>query len=63
MYADRNISIPFLTQSGRFLARVIGESREMSFCERCSRISDNEEEATKIYNHKSYYWPVSCAAI
>lgn len=60
--ADRNISITFLTQSGRFLARVIGESRGNVILRKTQyRISDNEKEATKIarnfiigkvYNHK-----------
>ncbi|MBW4838351.1 MAG: type I-C CRISPR-associated endonuclease Cas1c [Paenibacillaceae bacterium] len=60
--ADRNISITFLTQSGRFLARVIGESRGNVVLRKTQyRISDHEEEATKIarnfitgkvYNHK-----------
>ncbi|WP_068782728.1 type I-C CRISPR-associated endonuclease Cas1c [Paenibacillus phocaensis] len=60
--ADRNISITFLTQSGRFLARVIGESRGNVVLRKTQyRISENEEEATKIarnfitgkiYNHK-----------
>lgn len=60
--ADRNISITFLTQSGRFLARVIGESRGNVILRKTQyRISDNEEDAAKIarnfitgkiYNHK-----------
>ncbi|MED4956910.1 CRISPR-associated endonuclease Cas1, partial [Paenibacillus macerans] len=46
--ADRNISITFLTQSGRFLARVIGESRGNVILRKTQyRISDHEEEATK----------------
>lgn len=60
--ADRNISITFLTQSGRFLARVIGESQGNVILRKTQyRTSDNEEEAMKIarnfitgkvYNHK-----------
>jgi CRISP-associated protein Cas1 len=60
--ADRNISITFLTQSGRFLARVIGESQGNVVLRKTQyRISENEEEATKIarnfitgkvFNHK-----------
>ncbi len=60
--ADRNISITFLTQNGRFLARVIGESRGNVILRKTQyRISDHEEGSAKIarnfitgkiYNHK-----------
>lgn len=60
--AERNISICFLTKNGRFLARVIGQSRGNVILRKTQyRISDQEEEATKIarnfiigkiFNHK-----------
>lgn len=60
--AERNISISFLTQSGRFLARVIGASKGNVVLRKTQyRISDNKEEALKtarnfiigkIYNDK-----------
>lgn len=60
--ARRNISITFLTQSGRLLARVIGQSRGNVVLRKTQyRISDNEIESTriarnfiigKIYNNK-----------
>lgn len=60
--ADRNISIVFLTQSGRFLARVIGASRgNVTLRKTQYRISDHERDSAfvarnfifgKIYNHK-----------
>lgn len=47
--ADRNISIVFLTMSGRFLARVIGQSRgNVVLRKKQYRISDNENESVKI---------------
>lgn len=60
--ADRNISITFLTQSGRFLARVIGQSRgNVTLRKTQYKISDHESDAVhvarnfiigKIYNQK-----------
>lgn len=60
--ADRNISITFLTQSGRFLARVIGQSRgNVTLRKTQYRLSDHERESAliarnfvfgKVYNHK-----------
>ncbi|WP_449240942.1 type I-C CRISPR-associated endonuclease Cas1c [Desulfoscipio gibsoniae] len=60
--AERNISICFLTQSGRFLARVIGQSRGNVVLRKTQyRISENEKESMqvarnfiigKIYNNK-----------
>lgn len=60
--AERNISITFLTASGRFLARVIGQSRgNVTLRKAQYRISDQERESAliarnfiigKIYNHK-----------
>ncbi|WP_067843779.1 type I-C CRISPR-associated endonuclease Cas1c [Amphibacillus sediminis] len=47
--AERSISIAFLTKSGRFLARVVGESRGNVILRKTQyRISENEEESTKI---------------
>jgi CRISPR-associated protein Cas1 len=47
--ARRNISISFLTQSGRFLARVIGQSRGNVVLRKTQyRISENETESVKI---------------
>ncbi|SDZ39485.1 CRISPR-associated protein, Cas1 family [Evansella caseinilytica] len=60
--AERNISISFLTESGRFLARVVGQSRGNVVLRKTQyRISENEKESTmvarnfiigKIYNSK-----------
>lgn len=60
--AGRNISIVFLTMNGRFLARVIGESRgNVVLRKKQYRISDNEEQSTfiarnfivgKVFNNK-----------
>lgn len=60
--AKRNISLTFLTQSGRFLARVIGESRgNVTLRKKQYRISDDETASSliarnfifgKIYNNK-----------
>ena len=60
--ADRNIAITFLTQSGRFLARVIGQSRgNVTLRKTKYRISDSEPDSAriarnfiigKIYNQK-----------
>jgi CRISPR-associated protein Cas1 len=60
--ARRNISISFLTQNGRFLARVIGQSRGNVVLRKTQyRISENKTESIKIarnfiigkiYNHK-----------
>ncbi|KGA98990.1 CRISPR-associated protein Cas1 [Alkalihalobacillus alcalophilus ATCC 27647 = CGMCC 1.3604] len=60
--ADRNISITFLTMNGRFLARVIGESRgNVTLRKKQYRISDNEMASAhiarnfiigKIFNNK-----------
>ncbi|MFY9378103.1 MAG: type I-C CRISPR-associated endonuclease Cas1c, partial [Peptococcia bacterium] len=47
--AERNISISFLTPSGRLLARVIGPSRGKVVLRKTQyRVSDNEEESIKI---------------
>ncbi|MBR7794650.1 type I-C CRISPR-associated endonuclease Cas1 [Agaribacter marinus] len=60
--AERNISLIFLTMNGRFLARVVGESRgNVTLRKKQYRISDNEKHSTevarnfiigKIYNNK-----------
>lgn len=60
--ADKNISLVFLTMSGRFLARVVGESRgNVVLRKKQYRISDDETQSAKvarnfiigkIYNHK-----------
>lgn len=60
--AERNISIVFLTMSGRFQARVIGESNgNVILRKRQYAISENETESAriarnfitgKVYNHK-----------
>lgn len=60
--AERNIAISFHTQSGRFLARVIGKSNGNVILRKTQyRISDSEEESAKIarnfivgkiFNHK-----------
>lgn len=60
--ADRNIAITFLTQSGRFLARVIGQSRgNVTLRKTQYRISDSDPDSAriarnfiigKIYNQK-----------
>ncbi|MEK4487914.1 type I-C CRISPR-associated endonuclease Cas1c [Psychrobacillus sp. FSL H8-0484] len=47
--ATQNISLTFLSRSGRFLARVIGESRGNVVLRKIQyRISDNEIESAKI---------------
>lgn len=47
--AERNIAITFLTASGRFLARVIGESRgNVVLRKEQYRISDDEGQSTRI---------------
>lgn len=60
--AERNISITFLTMNGRFLARVVGESRGNVILRKTQyRISDNEERSAliarnfilgKVFNNK-----------
>lgn len=60
--ATRNIALTFMTRSGRFLARVIGESRgNVVLRKEQYRISDDEHRSAivaknmilgKIYNHK-----------
>lgn len=60
--ADRNISMVFLTMSGRFLARVTGESRgNVLLRKKQYRVSDNEQLSAKVarnfilgkvFNHK-----------
>jgi CRISPR-associated protein Cas1 len=60
--ADRNIAITYLSSSGRFLARVIGQSNGNVLLRKTQyRVSDNEYESAliarnfifgKIYNHK-----------
>lgn len=47
--AERNISITFLTKNGRFLARVVGESRGNVVLRKTQyRLSENDQESTKI---------------
>lgn len=47
--AKRNISLSFMKQSGRFLARVVGEVRgNVTLRKTQYRLSDNEEESNKI---------------
>jgi CRISPR-associated protein Cas1 len=47
--ADRNISIVFLTMNGRYLARVVGESKGNVVLRKIQyRISDNESQSAKI---------------
>ncbi|MBL4951672.1 type I-C CRISPR-associated endonuclease Cas1 [Neobacillus sp. YIM B02564] len=47
--ADRNISLVFFTMSGRFLARVIGESRgNVVLRKKQYRVSDDEVMSTKV---------------
>jgi len=47
--AERNISIAFLTKNGRFLARVIGQSRgNVVLRKKQYRLSDNESSSAKI---------------
>ncbi|MBP2240980.1 CRISPR-associated protein Cas1 [Cytobacillus eiseniae] len=47
--AERNISLLFLTGSGRFLARVIGQSRgNVTLRKKQYRISDNEKMSAEI---------------
>lgn len=60
--ADRNISLTFLTASGRFLARVIGQSKgNVVLRKKQYRLSEEEEKSAiiarnfiigKIYNNK-----------
>ncbi|GIO27363.1 type I-C CRISPR-associated endonuclease Cas1c [Ornithinibacillus bavariensis] len=60
--AERNISIAFLTKNGRFLARVIGQSRgNVTLRKKQYRLSDDEQASAriarnfifgKIYNNK-----------
>lgn len=60
--AERNISLVFFTRNGRFLARVIGESRGNVHLRKVQyRLSDSEELSTaiaknfiigKVYNNK-----------
>ncbi|TBL80097.1 type I-C CRISPR-associated endonuclease Cas1 [Paenibacillus thalictri] len=60
--AERNISLVFYTQSGRFLARIIGESKgNVVLRKKQYRVSDDEVMSAKlarnfisgkIYNHK-----------
>lgn len=60
--AERNISLVFLTMSGRFLARVIGESKGNVVLRKKQYLLSEDEEASarvarnfilgKIYNHK-----------
>ncbi|ACL75835.1 type I-C CRISPR-associated endonuclease Cas1c [Ruminiclostridium cellulolyticum] len=47
--AKRNISLSFMTQNGKFLARVVGEVRGNVTLRKVQfRLSDNMEESTKI---------------
>lgn len=47
--AERNISIVFLTRTGRFLARVIGKSRgNVLLRKKQYQVSDNENESASI---------------
>lgn len=47
--AEKGISLTFLSQSGRFLARVIGESRgNVLLRKKQYRISDNENDSTEV---------------
>lgn len=60
--ASRNVSLTFMTRTGRFLARVIGEDRgNVVLRKEQYRISDNEERSArvarnmitgKLYNNK-----------
>ena len=60
--AERNISISFLTMNGRFLARVVGESRgNVILRKKQYRISDDEDKSAliarnfilgKVFNNK-----------
>lgn len=60
--ADKNISIAFLTMNGRFLARVVGESRgNVVLRKKQYRVSDSEENSAliarnfivgKVFNNK-----------
>ncbi|OLN22427.1 subtype I-C CRISPR-associated endonuclease Cas1 [Domibacillus antri] len=60
--AERNIAITFMTMNGRFLARVIGQSRgNVVLRKKQYRISDNDQLSAriarnfilgKVYNHK-----------
>lgn len=47
--AKRNISLSFMTQSGKFLSRVVGEVRgNVTLRKTQYRLSDSNEESTKI---------------
>lgn len=47
--AEKNINLTFLSRSGRFLARVIGESKGNVVLRKTQyRLSDSEEESAKI---------------
>lgn len=47
--AERNVALSFLSQSGRFLARVVGESKGNVVLRKTQyRLSDNETESAKI---------------
>lgn len=47
--AKRNVYITFMTQSGKFLARVVGESRgNVTLRKEQYKLSDTENESTKI---------------
>lgn len=60
--ADRNVNLSFLTQSGRFIARVVGKSHgNVTLRKEQYRVSDNQERSClvarnfifgKIYNAK-----------
>ena len=50
--AEKNIALVFLTQNGRFIARVIGESRgNVVLRKEQYRVSDSEEASTAIAKH------------
>ena len=47
--AKKNIALSFMTQSGRFLARVVGENRgNVTLRKAQYRISDSDEQSTRI---------------
>ncbi|GAE28766.1 type I-C CRISPR-associated endonuclease Cas1c [Alkalihalobacillus hemicellulosilyticus] len=47
--AEKNISLCFLTKSGRFLARVVGQSRGNVVLRKTQyRMSENDQDSTKI---------------
>ncbi|HHV97068.1 MAG TPA: type I-C CRISPR-associated endonuclease Cas1 [Clostridiaceae bacterium] len=47
--AERNIALSFMTQNGRFLARVVGEVKGNVILRKTQyRMSDNDKESTKI---------------